>query len=98
MGKKSRRRDKAPPALYTKEEKQQQIQTLKTKIQQISLDALFPETIEKLYKEMDNYINHNTEYYYEERLEAAKRTLHVCLKNKKRFPISVALPHDQNHK
>ena len=99
MGKKSRRRkDKPPPQLYTKEEKQNQITTLKIKIQQISLDALFPEIIQKLYKEMDNYVNHDTEYYYETRLEAAERTIQVCFKNKKRFPISVALPHDQNHK
>lgn len=98
MGKKSRRREKAPPVLYTKEEKQTQVTTLKSKIQQISLDALFPEIIQKLYEEMDDFVANDTEYYYETRLEAAKRTLQVCFRNKKRFPISVALPHDKNHK
>jgi hypothetical protein len=97
MGKKSRRRgNNSLPEFYTKEEKQQQITTLKSKIEQIYLDALFPDIIQKLYKEMENYINTNTEYYYTEYLPAAKRTLQVCFKNKKRFPISITLPHDDN--
>lgn len=99
MGKKSRRiRDKnSGDKFYTKGEKVTQITTLKMKIQQLSLDALFPEIFEQLFRDMENYVNKNIEFYYEKRLETAKRTLRVCLKNKKRFAISVSLPHDDNH-
>ncbi len=97
MGKKSKR-IKKPQEVYTKDEKIEQITTLKSKIEQLSLDALFPETIDTLYKNMDNYITNNVEYYYEEKLESAKRSLHVCLKNKKRYPISVYMPHNMNDK
>lgn len=97
MGKKSRRKDKKePPPTYTKEEKREQITLLKSKIEQMTLDALYPEVFEKLYSNMDKFINHDEEFYYEERLESAKRTMHVCFKNKKRYPIAIYLPHDDN--
>ena len=95
MGKKSRRiRNKEPTAAthYTKEEKQQQTALIKQKIQNLNLDTAFPEIFDKLFKEMQDFITNNTEYYYETQLPSTNRGLIVSFRNKRRHPISVSLP------
>lgn len=91
MGKKSKRRDKKEPELYTKDEKLAQITTLKGKIQQLGL-GIFDE-IDQLYKDMAEYVNNDTEFYYTKSLPSVKRKLIVMFRNKKRYIISVSLPY-----
>ncbi len=93
MGKKSKRRDKKEPELYTKADKLAQIITLKGKIQQLGLDVYLPDEIDQLYKDMDDYVDKNTEFYYTKILPSVKRKLIVILRNKKKYEIAVSLPY-----
>ena len=79
--------------VYTKEEKYKQTEIIKAKIKHVNMDYLYPEEVEQLYKDMTDYVENNNEYYYETIFKTEKRKLIVCLKNKKRYPISISLPY-----
>ena len=95
MGKKSRKNKEKKLETYSVEERESQINTLKTKLVMFGL-GVYEEEMDVLYKHMDNFIKDGTEYRDGIKLIGAKRIMNVVFVNNKKYAITINLLYDEN--